>query len=603
MTLLKLNAHGPSAPVPHFWRSVGFTPAKLLLTRHMEVSLDQVGRLPNQPIEFVRIHDLLKLVEAKDVYTNAPVYTWDDLDRGLDLLVRNRLRPFFEIMGNPSDAFQDFTKAETVRAFADFVAALARHVIDRYGRQEVLHWYFETWNEPDTHWCHLKGTEFLNYVDACSTGLREADPDLRFGGPGTAYHLSGTLRDFLAHCHTGTNSLTGETGIPLAFVSVHEKGAPPTLEDIHPDTDDVIRRTRAVADYLAEHHPPFAQLPLMNNECDPHVGWSDHHGWRGRPYYAAWVANAIIRHQHELRGGPAPLPFELLSSDSAFLGEWGQRTLQTTFGKKEDREAGRFELVKKPLLNLFSMLGWLHRKSAGVTIPPDAPDDLQVLATRDGQETAILLSRHIDPFLTDGSRDIFIDVDPALNPDHRDMIVARLRLSEEDAHPFTVWEAYARQYRHFPDKHPEIFAAMRAVEDPALVALEQHAPPPGGSLRVRVSLPRPGVELLVIRPVTDAVPPAPKDLVLDGVPAFGDRPVRRLRWAVDEPARVLFDVQARFGCGTWVRLNARPLMDRTFLLDDRGTGFRHRFDGKTIVRVVSRSLEGTVSEPAEIAWS
>jgi hypothetical protein len=208
----------------HFWQSTGFTPASLLLNADMRQAMAYVGSVPHGGITYVRIHYLLELVTAEGLGTDHPRYDWSALDTGLDVLVCNGLRPFFELMGNPSGYFTDYTDQTQVWAWRRLVKDLAEHYIDRYGAGEVRGWCFETWNEPDIGWWRQGEEAFCNYYDACSEGLKDADPALIMGGPGTCRGLSSMLKTFLAHCDTGTNAFTGETGVRLDFISVHEKG-------------------------------------------------------------------------------------------------------------------------------------------------------------------------------------------------------------------------------------------------------------------------------------------------------------------------------------------------------------------------------------------
>jgi L-iduronidase len=59
---------------------------------------------------------------------------------------------------------------------------------------------------------------------------------LRLGGPGTCITISPLFQAFLAHCDTGTNYFTGETGVRLDFISVHEKGIRASKEDLNQRT-------------------------------------------------------------------------------------------------------------------------------------------------------------------------------------------------------------------------------------------------------------------------------------------------------------------------------------------------------------------------------
>jgi len=143
-----------------------------------------LGSVPHGGILYIRIHNLLWLVTVQGWQTGDPRYNWTKLDQVLDFLLANRLKPFFEIMGIPQGLEIPAGAREPVLPSADWrrlVRDLARHLIDRYGRDEVRSWYFEVWNEPD-NW----GTEALcKYYDACSAGLQDADRMLKWGGPGT----------------------------------------------------------------------------------------------------------------------------------------------------------------------------------------------------------------------------------------------------------------------------------------------------------------------------------------------------------------------------------------------------------------------------------
>ena len=58
----------------------------------------------------------------------------------------------------------------------------------RYGLDEVKHWNYETWNEPDHHkssGMNWTLDEYLSYVDQLYIGFKSVSPVLRFGGPGT----------------------------------------------------------------------------------------------------------------------------------------------------------------------------------------------------------------------------------------------------------------------------------------------------------------------------------------------------------------------------------------------------------------------------------
>ena len=107
--------------LPKFWRSTGFTPAELLLLPEMRQTLTFLGAIPNRGVEFVRVHYLLNLVTGARSRAGI-AYDWSLLDEALDVLIHRGLRPVFELMGNPSDLFDDFENLDQLRAWRDLVA-------------------------------------------------------------------------------------------------------------------------------------------------------------------------------------------------------------------------------------------------------------------------------------------------------------------------------------------------------------------------------------------------------------------------------------------------------------------------------------------------
>ena len=82
----------------------------------MRQTLSFLGAIPNRGIEFVRVHFLLDLVEATRL-AGGIAYEWALLDEALDTLLERGLRPFFELMGNPSGLFDDFEDLDQLSAW------------------------------------------------------------------------------------------------------------------------------------------------------------------------------------------------------------------------------------------------------------------------------------------------------------------------------------------------------------------------------------------------------------------------------------------------------------------------------------------------------
>ncbi len=518
------------APFSHFWCSTGLSPASLLLNADMRQQMAYAGSIPHGGVRYVRIHYLLDLLRAEGLGSDEPVYDWSVLDRCLDTLIENDLLPFFELMGNPEGFFTDFADSLQAVAWRRLVRDLAHRYADRYGTACVREWYFETWNEPDGAWWSQGEEAFCIYYDACSEGLKEADPGLRFGGPGTCRGLSSTLKTLLAHCDRGTNAVTGEVGTRIDFISFHEKGAPSCPEDIDPDSVRIIESERAIIEYIRTNHPRLADVPVMNNECDPQVGWWDLHTWRGTAYHAAIAAKTILQHHEAFI--EAGIDYCLLSNDNGFVGTWGQRTLTARFGLQSDpraqsehktkesdlaerTERRRFALVKKPVLTLMAQLSLLGDERCLVSgLPPRLGSDVGVLATRRGDDqVAVLVYHSRDRIRSSGEVTMHCEVSGL--PFDRAALI-EYRIEEGYTDPFSAWV----ETGHSKEPSVEVLERMRnaaeltAAADPVDVSIER------GTLSFDLTLPLPSVRLVVLSRRPDDGPPrveAPRIAVYDGL--------------------------------------------------------------------------------------
>jgi L-iduronidase len=578
---IKIDCARDMGPLPHFWNSTGFSPGELLLTGDMQQQMTYAGSVPHRGLLYVRPHFLLELVGLDGSAAASSYADWSRLDTALDVIVGNGCKLLFELMGNPGGSFSDFRDDRQLHAWRDLVCSLARHCIERYGRPEVESWYFETWNEPDGRgwWRQWPDdiASFCNYYDACSEGLLLAEPRLRLGGPGTCITLSPLFQAFLAHCDTGGNYFTGETGVRLDFISVHEKGVRSSKEDLNPRTMALLEREIQAVEHIRQRHPRFAAIPFMNNECDPQVGWGDFHTWHGRPYYAAIVSKIVNQHLVGMVDRVA-CPYALLSSDNGFIGRWGNRTLMARFGPAQPFDDGQshhkaalspgaaipaqpFEMIKKPILNLMAALSLLGDRRCATDGAGGINEAIGVIATRrSDDQIAVLVYHSRDQITLSGSEGIRLTMQH-LPFEHA--ALAHYRIAEGIGDPYSLWESAGGP----PEPGADLVAAMRTVQELALLEPPTPAPIVNRSLTLDFDLPLPGVSLILLSAQPVNAPERVLEVRLAPYTGLHDEAQTMVVWR-GLPSRALrtYEVlRADRPEGPFVRVNAPDLICTAFL--------------------------------------
>lgn len=244
----------------------------------MEQNLALIGALPQTGLRQVRIHYLMNLisVDTDSLDSDQIRYNFTDLDQLLIRLKELRLKPGFELMGNPSKLFNDFENRTQLYEWKSLVKQMVTRYQQLLGRDYLRQWYFESWNEPSIEFKNhfrdgIKVTTqgFLNYYDACSQAIKEVDPELRFGGPGDHWPADISkgpfVIDLLRHYINGTNYFTrNKSDIKMNFISLHEKGD-------HGHSEHIDRLEDKALDDIRDSFPAIADMPFVENEGDPEV--------------------------------------------------------------------------------------------------------------------------------------------------------------------------------------------------------------------------------------------------------------------------------------------------------------------------------------------
>lgn len=218
----------PSAPIGELgaqWRAcVGTGRLDLALRADYRESLALVRR--EIGFEFIRGHGLLSeglgiLRESEGTRRYGFVYLDEVIDSYLDL----GIRPFLELGFMPrllasgdQEVFWwrgNVTPPRDYREWTALVQAVLRHLIARYGLEEVLRWPIEVWNEPnlDVFWQGADQAEYFRLYERTAHAVKEVDAALQVGGPATSPGAEDWYAPFIEHVTS--------RGVPCDFFSIH----------------------------------------------------------------------------------------------------------------------------------------------------------------------------------------------------------------------------------------------------------------------------------------------------------------------------------------------------------------------------------------------
>lgn len=225
----------PTGPLPPAWRHcVGTGRMNLALRADYLESLARVQR----EIGFghLRGHGLLSddmgvvrdsVVDGRSHRRHSFTY----VDQVHDRLLSLGIRPFLELGFMPTALASgdqtifwwrgNVTPPRDMAEWSALVTDLVRHLIDRYGIDEVRQWPIEVWNEPnlDIFWAGADKQAYFRLYEATARAVKDVDSALQVGGPAlspgpTVDEWWGPFADFIE-----------ARDVPIDFVSRHAYAA------------------------------------------------------------------------------------------------------------------------------------------------------------------------------------------------------------------------------------------------------------------------------------------------------------------------------------------------------------------------------------------
>jgi xylan 1,4-beta-xylosidase len=227
-----LNLKSQSKMIDHYWElCVGSCHAATALRADWQEQMTRCRR--DLGFKYVRFHGLfnddMNVAQQPIPVPGVPLrlcFTYVDVI--FDFLLSINMKPFVELGFMPEALASgkktlfhykaNTTPPKDYEQWGWFIGEFAKHLTERYGRDEVRSWFFEVWNEPNlggkdspaAFWSADK-EEYFKLYEAAARALKAQDSGLKVGGPATSNNA--WIADMIGFCK--------KSGAPLDFITTH----------------------------------------------------------------------------------------------------------------------------------------------------------------------------------------------------------------------------------------------------------------------------------------------------------------------------------------------------------------------------------------------
>jgi xylan 1,4-beta-xylosidase len=355
----------------------------------LKTAVDELG------FRYLRFHDIFH-----DVYGTVKkdgdklVFDWTGIDKLYDAMLARGIKPFIELGFTPkvmttSNLTIFYWKGNTSHPqpgpWKEMIDAFVRHLIQRYGIEEVRKWPFEVWNEPnlDGFWEKADQKAYFELYANTARTIKKIDPALKVGGPSTAG--AAWVPEFLAYAKAND--------VAVDFVTTHTYGVTEGFLDEYGKSDRIlatdpnsiigdVRRNRQEIEAS-----PFPGIPLYITE------WSTSYNPRDKVHDSYVSAPWILTKLRATRGYAQAMSY------------WTYSDLFEEPGPPEAPFHGGFGLMTREGIRKPSWFAYKYLNALRGNELPSADD--KVLAAVDGDKTAVVAWDWQHPDQKDASNGTF----------------------------------------------------------------------------------------------------------------------------------------------------------------------------------------------------
>lgn len=521
-------------PFPSSWDYFGYDEPNYTYMPNGKKLIGELASLGRVPVH-LRTHFLLVTGDGKAAFkwgsTNAytedasgkPIYNWSIVDKILSTYINAGGIPYVEIgfmpealsshpqpytpVWKPGDKFNDYYIGWTYppkdyEKWSQLIYQWVTHCIAKFGKAEVERWDWEVWNEPNIGYFHGTPEEYDKLYDYTAAAVKRALPSAKIGGPASTgpgnEKAAAFLRQFLQHCASGKNAVTGKPGAPLDFISFHVKGRPHVIDGkVHMGISEEMKDA-SNGFQIVRSFNQFQNLPIVLSEADPEgcaacsARVYPPNAYRNGTLYPSYEAAAIktlfelANNTHANLQGILTWAFEF--EDQPYFD--GFRTLATNG-------------IDKPVLNVFRMAGLMNGNLVNVESNGAVPastilnngvrekPDVDALATRADHKIDVMIWNYQDEDVSGPGAAINLNI-TGLPPNAKRVLLRHYRIDQNHSNSYTAWQAMGSPQKPLPGQ----YAKLEKAGQLQLVGSPHWIDETNGSATLKFALPLQAISLV-----------------------------------------------------------------------------------------------------------
>lgn len=257
------------------------------------------------------------------------------------------------------------------------VKELTRHLVKRYGKNEVREWFFEVWNEPNLKDFFWAGTmeEYFELYKHAAFAIKIVDSELKVGGPASA--VDAWILELKEYCQ--------KNGVPIDFITTHQYPTDLAFSTSSNMEEAMAKAKRGelaerVKKALSEAEPLPLYYTEWNNSPSPRDPYHD------IPYDAAFIVKTII---------------DIIDLPLGCYSYWTFTDIFEECGLSSLPFHGGFGLlnihgIPKPSYRAFQILNKLDGEKVELKVEEKSPT-VDCIAAINGNELVLVISNHNVP--------------------------------------------------------------------------------------------------------------------------------------------------------------------------------------------------------------